>query len=96
MSQRDFTDQFRTALNSNRPSAELTNISARACSSDKYDGVEYTFYGHFIPIRPIIDVIAQSEDHGIEHFAHVDEGEPRLIVFVADLSHEQPHPGFVQ
>lgn len=89
----DLSDKFAAVLNSNT-AADLQKLSTRRCTSDNYDGIEYTFYGPYIPVRPIIDVVAEEDGYGIEQIGHVDEGDPRLLVFVADLP-EQEHPAFV-
>lgn len=88
---RDVTDKFRSAFDRR---TELDSITSRWCESDRYEGTEYKFYGNCIPVRPIIDVVSEEEDMGIESILHVDEGEPKLIVFVADLSNSS-HPAFV-
>jgi len=91
---KDLTEVFERALEKER-SASLDRIETRACGSDNFDGVQYNFYGGFIPIRTVIDVVAKVDGHAIEqlHFTN-DVEEPCLGVFVADIP-EQPHPAFV-
>lgn len=76
-------------------SASLTRIEARSCTSDNYDGVQYNFYGVFVPVRPLIDVVAEKDGLAIEqmHFTN-DAEEPCFGVFVAEIP-AQPHPAFV-
>jgi|APHM01.1.fsa_nt_gi hypothetical protein len=100
--QPDSTAQFAEALNNVAPGgADVDRINSRKCSSGRYDGVEYTFYGTWIPIRPIIDTVREQENFAIESMSFVDEStadndeEPRVLVFVADLRDEQPDPAFV-
>lgn len=89
----DLTNVFETAIEQ-ESSASVENITARACTSDDYSGIQYNFFGHFIPIRPIIDVVAEIDDVAIEQIYHVDDGKCCLGVFVADLP-EQGHPAFI-
>lgn len=74
--------------------AEVSEITTRRCSSDRFDGVEYNIYGHYVPTRTVIDTIAEMDGLAIEHMAFIDEGEPRLNVFVAYLP-VQDHPAFI-
>ena len=87
----ELRESFCSALESS--AASIDNVSTRKCSGERHDGVEYTFYGEFVPIRPIIDEMSEVDGHAISSMCHVDEGDPRLIVFVADLP-EQEHPAF--
>lgn len=103
--QPDFTEEFENAQEKygRRSSTDgLDRIERRACASDNHDGVEYTFYGNWVHIRPIIDVVAGKEDFGIENMTFIDEStdnndiEPKVSVFVADLRpRNQPHPAFI-
>lgn len=90
---RDLSELFEQALEKEN-AANLDRIETRACTSDNFDGVQYNIYGSFIPIRPIIDVVAKVDGHGIEQLHHTDDAETCLGVFVADIP-EQPHPAFV-
>jgi hypothetical protein len=91
----DLSDTFRQAINQYSRGVGLDSVSARDCGSDRYDGVEYKFKGNFVPIKPIIDVVAEEENKAIAQMSHGDGGEgPRLVVFVANLS-QQDHPAFV-
>lgn len=100
--QPDFTDEFRAALESHQPSADLDRIERRVCGSDDFDGAEYSFYGWYVPIRPIIDEVAQLENFAIESLAYIDESsddndfEPHLNIFLADLRKQQAHPAFTE
>lgn len=94
--QPDLSDDFESALESHVPHAELERIETRVCASDDFDGTEYEFYGNYVPIRPIIDVAASREDFAIDSLSHIDEGEPHLNVFLADLRENQPHPAFTE
>ena len=84
-------ERFRSALDSS--AASIDTINTRTCHGEQYDGVEYEFHGEFVPVRPIIDEVADVEGRAISSLCHVDEGNPRLIVFVADLP-KQEHPAF--
>lgn len=86
-------EDFRNALDL-ETSADCDEIDTRPCSTDKFSGVEYTFYGEYIPIRPIIDVVSTTDDVGIEQIGMVGQGDTRLVVFVANIPN-QTHPGFV-
>jgi hypothetical protein len=101
--QPDFSEEFRDALGKvGYAGADLDRIETRKCGTDDYSGVEYEFYGHYVPIRAIIDVITGKDDFAIEEMSYVDESteendhEPHLNVFVADLRPvNQKHPAFV-
>lgn len=86
-------EDFRQALENDR-AASLDRIEARRCSSDNYSGVQYNFYGYFIPVRPIIDVVAEADGRAIEELQFSDDGEPFLGMFVAELP-TQSHPAFI-
>lgn len=100
--QPDFTEEFEQALSEvGYGGADLDRIETRRCASDNYDGIEYDFYGSWVPIRAIIDVITDKEDFAIESMSYINEStdendlEPHLNVFVADLRDRQSHPAFV-
>jgi len=93
----DLTEQFRTAL---RQTHSDVDIETGSVTSDQYEGVEFRFRGGYVPVRPLIDVVAEAEDRAIESMSFIDrsahgDGDAYLAIFVADLSHEQPHPAFV-
>jgi hypothetical protein len=84
---------FRQAVE-NEPSSQLDRIETRRCSSDNYDGVQYKFYGNFIPVMPIIEVVSEAEGRAIEEISFTNDVEnPFLGVFVADLP-QQDHSAF--
>lgn len=90
----DLKEDFRAAL-AKEPATNIDRIEFRSCSSDKYDGVQYDFYGHYIPVRPIISMMAEVSGFAIEQmqFAN-DTEEPHLGIFVAEIP-EQEHPAFI-
>jgi hypothetical protein len=93
----DLTEQFRTAL---RQTHGDVDIETRSVTSDQYEGVDFCFRGTYVPVRPLINTVAETEDRAIESISFIDEtdhgdGDAHLSIFVADLSHEQPHPAFV-
>jgi len=98
----DLTEAFEQAIdNYGYSGGDLDRIETRACGSDNYDGVEYDFYGRWIPVRAVIDVVAEAEHQHIESMSLIDEStdengqEPPLGVFVADLRpHSPEHPAF--
>jgi hypothetical protein len=101
--QPDFSEEFERAVsNYGYAGGNIESVETRTCASDHHDGVEYDFYGTYIPIRPIIDVAAGKEDFAIESLHLTDEStdendlEPHLTVFVADLRQQQPHPAFTE
>ena len=89
----DLSEQFERALENQR-ATEFNRIETRTCTSDEYDGIQYNIYGNFIPIRPIIDVVAETDGAAIEQLHHTNDGNTCLGVFVADIP-EQSHPAFV-
>lgn len=91
---KNLTDAFEYAIEKDKVS-HIDEITARACESDNYDGVEYTFHGDHVPVQPIIDVVAQADGHAIESFFLDGEVDDALVVFVADLP-EQTHPAFTE
>lgn len=75
--------------------SDLDRIETRSCTTDDHDGVQYNFFGIYVPIRPIIQVVAETDGVAIEHMGHTADGDHVCLgVFVADLP-EQPHPAFV-
>lgn len=91
---RDFTEEIRQVIEADRSSDTITEITSRACDSDRYSGVQYKVYGRIVPVRPVISLFAEVDGHAIESLYHCTDGEPHLGFFVADLP-EQPHPAFV-
>lgn len=92
---KDLTEQFRTAIEQDSIATDIETIESRSCESEDYDGREYNFFGIYVPIRPILDVVAEEDGAGIESIAHVQDGDHVcLTVFVADLT-AQEHPAFV-
>jgi hypothetical protein len=92
---RELTEEFETAIENDCKASELDEITARRCSSDNFDGAQYNFFGRYVPVRPIIDVVAETDGMAIESLAHTHDGDHIcLSVFVADIP-EQPHPAFV-
>jgi hypothetical protein len=89
----DLSKAFEAALKQEAATA-FDRIESRRCASDNFDGVQYNIYGNFIPIRPIIDVVAETDGAAIEQLHHTDENKTCLGVFVADIP-EQSHPAFV-
>lgn len=88
------SERLERALDADRAS-ELDTIESRACTSDRFDGVQYYLYGSFIDARSVIDVFAETEGWAIENLFHsTDTGSPYLGVFAARLP-EQNHPAFV-
>jgi hypothetical protein len=93
----DLTEKFRAAIEQDNHGHSLDSIETRLCGSDNYDGIEYDFRGNYVPVRPILNVVADEQDLGIEEIGHVNDGPERikLVVFVADLSEKESHPAFV-
>jgi hypothetical protein len=93
----EITEKFREAIEQDNHGHSLDSIETRHCASDNYDGIEYDFHGNYVPVKPILDVVADESDLGIEEIGHVNDGNEhnKLAVFVADLSEEEPHPAFV-
>lgn len=78
----DLTTKFRK----NFPDyAEVDEITARCCTSERFDGVEYKFFGNYVATRPIIDVVTKADGVAIENMAYSNDGNPCLTVFVAEI-----------
>jgi hypothetical protein len=94
---KDLTEDFRTAIENDSMATECDEIETRACASDNYSGIEYNFFGHYVPVRPIIDVVARNEGYRIEQIGHIHDGEHTcLSVFVATIEEEEElSPAFV-
>jgi hypothetical protein len=98
MNRTNIKEELENAVRADSRATTLESVEARPCGSDDFDGIEYSFRGEYIPIRPIIDVVARREELAIEQMGFVNEGEEYtyLHVFVAELDlPEQPHPAFV-
>lgn len=78
----DLTETFRKNLPRH---ADVDEITARYCTSDNFDGVEYKFYGEYVPVKPIIDVVSDADGMAIESIAHSGVGDISLTVFVAEI-----------
>lgn len=74
--------------------ANFDRIEVKRCGSDNYDGRQFTFHGEFVPLMPLIDVVAEENGAAIEQMWHKDSHEAAAGLFVADLP-EQSHPAFV-
>lgn len=101
--QPDLTEDFQRAIdNHGYAGGDVDRIETRKCGSDHNDGVEYEFYGRYVPVRPIIQLLADKDGFAIEELSFVDESseenpyEPHLNIFVADIRTEQPHPAFTE
>ena len=95
--QPNFTERFEEAVTNCQASAELDKIERRRCGSDDYNGVEYKFYGWYVPVRPLIDSVGELDNFAIESMSYNNEmDEPYFQFFLADLRHEQPHPAFTE
>jgi len=90
---KDLTQEFESAIESSDASL-LHEIESRNCESDNFSGIEYRFYGAFVPVRPIIDVVAETDGAGIEQLSYTNDARRCLTAFVADIP-EQSHPAFV-
>jgi hypothetical protein len=92
---KDLSDKFEQAVENDSRASSLERIETHSCASDNFDGVQYNLFGHYVPIRPIIDVVAETEGVAIEHMGHTNDGDHICLgIFVADLP-EDPHPAFV-
>lgn len=87
-------DLLRQRVESDR-TADVTNITTRECSSDRFRGVQVNIYGPVVPVRPVIAFAAEQDAVAIEELYHcTDSEEPHLGIFLAYLP-EQPHPAFI-
>lgn len=99
MSITTLSEKIEEAIENDSAATQLDEIASHRCASDNFSGVEYDFFGAFVPIRPIIDVVAKEDGYAIEEMAYVNDCKsPKLIVFVAELPEPptQPHPAFVK
>lgn len=93
---RNLTNEFETAIENENQFSELEEITSRQCESDRFSGVQYNFFGRHVPVRPIIDVVAETDGMAIETVAHTHDGDHICLgVFIADIP-EQSHPAFVE
>lgn len=80
--------EFRDAIENEFPH-EPYSLSARACTSDRFSGVEYVIEGGYIPIDAILEVLREHDHLFAESIAAAPEGDgSRLVIFVveADLN----------
>lgn len=87
------SEAFEQAI-TNKAAANFEKIETRRCTSDNYDGIQYNIYGSFIPVRPVIDVVADIDGKAIEQLHLTNDENTCLGVFVADIP-EQSHPAFI-
>lgn len=92
---KDLTDEFKNACRSSYPNS-TPEIDSKRCSSDKFDGIDYTIRGEYIDLRAIINVVAETDGYAIEQFSFCGRahGEPAVVIFVAKIPQQQ-HPAFV-
>jgi hypothetical protein len=84
--QPDFTDRFEKAVTHGRANGNIDRIESRRCSSTGFDGVEYTIYGWYVPVRPLLDSVRELDNFAINSIAYNNElDEPALQFFLADL-----------
>lgn len=95
MTEDNLKEKFVKEMEKQSAAAEVDNVDARACSSDKFSGIEYTFEGRYVPVKPVLDVVDETEGKLIEFIAHVDDHKCALIVFVADVPSELKGHTFV-
>lgn len=92
----ELTEQFREAVKENY--GEVSHIESRECSSDMFEGTEYTFCGEFVPIRPLLDVVQNEGDVAVEEmslgYSSNGDGDRALRIFVAETE-PVSHPAFV-
>jgi hypothetical protein len=82
-SQPDFSEEIRTVVE--EAGGKLEGVDTRVCAG-QHDGCEYTLYGSYIPIRPILQFVREKGDFAIESMQYNTESErARLLFFLADL-----------
>lgn len=63
--------------------ASVDSISERLCTNERGDGgIEFKIVGDFIPIKPIVSVIEESEFVIDEFGVATDTPEPAIYLFV--------------
>lgn len=88
-----FKTDLREAIT--KANGDVSTIKTRNCSSDAYHGVEFKIYGLYIPVRAVIDCVAEHDGFAIESLSFInDTEEPYLSVFIANIP-EQEHPAFI-
>lgn len=99
--QPDFSEKFETALDEEGyGSHEIHRLESRECISEQYEGVQYSLYGTWVAIRPLIDVISEQDGFKIETINFVNENpagddyEACLSLFVADVRDLEQDPAF--
>jgi len=95
---KDLTEAFRQAIEQDSRASELDRIETRSCSSENHSGIEYNFFGRYVPVRPIIDVVSHNEGYRIENIGHTHDGEHICLgVFVAKTKEEEEEttPAFI-
>lgn len=90
----NLSNKFEQAIKSSN-AADFEKIETRRCTSDNYDGIQYNIYGSFIPIRPVIDVVADTDGKAIDQLHFTNDSNTYLGVFVADIP-TQEHPAFIK
>lgn len=90
--QPDFSEEFEAALDEEGYGGhELHRLENRECVSEQYEGVQYSLYGTWVAVRPLIDVISEQDGFKIETINFVNENPPSedyeayLSLFVADV-----------
>lgn len=81
-----FKSELHSALNEKRP-YENYEIDARRCSSDRFDGVEFTITGEWIDIPVVYDILREKDTLFAEsvNAAHHKDGS-RLVIFVVEIN----------
>lgn len=92
----ELTEQFEEAIEDNL--GDVDRIETRSCSSDLFSGTEYVFFGYFVPIRPLLQVVQQEDHRAIEEMSLAnsenEDEEKVLNIFVAETDGVS-HPAFV-
>lgn len=95
--QPDFTDEFEAALTQEWEHGNIDRIETRACGSDDFDGVEYKFYGWYVPVRPLLQRVRELDNFAIESMGYNNEmDEPYFQFFLADLRRTQEDSAFTE
>lgn len=78
--------QFHDALNDATPADEISIDRRRCTGMDSTEGVEYTFTGYAFDVKPILDVVKES-DHYIKSFTFVNEHDDACLkVFIPETT----------
>lgn len=80
-----FKSELHSALNKERPYEDY-EIDARRCSSDSFDGVEFTITGEWVDVPVVYDVLRGHDKLFAESVgaAHHEDGNS-LVIFVVEL-----------